>query len=120
MAKSSRDVLRHRRHERIRRKVVGTSERPRLCVYKSLRHLYAQVVDDTRGVTLTYASTLEADLRKGASGANRKAAESLGKLIAERTQAKGVTAVVFDRGGYPYHGVVQALAEAAREQGLEF
>jgi len=120
MTQSSRDVLRRQRHERIRRKVVGTPERPRLCVHKSLRHLYAQVVDDTQGVTLTYASTLEADLRQGGSGANRGSAESLGKLIAERTRAKGVSAVVFDRGGYPYHGVVKALAEAAREQGLEF
>lgn len=120
MAKRSRAELRRQRHRRVRRKVHGTPERPRLCVYKSLRHLYAQVIDDASGRTLGFASTLDPALRGEVKGPNVAAAERVGRLIAERARAAGVTAVVFDRGGYPYHGVVRALAEAAREEGLEF
>lgn len=120
MAKLSRSQRLQHRHERIRRKVMGTPERSRLCVYKSLRHLYAQVVDDVAGVTLVSASTLEPAMREKKLGANCTAAEHVGALIAQRAQDKGIKAVVFDRGGYPYHGVVAALADAARKHGLEF
>ncbi len=118
--KLDRHARRERRHRRVRKKVVGTPERPRLCVYKSLRHLYAQVIDDTQGHTLAYASTLDRELRGKVTGPNMEAAKLVGTLIAERARAKGVTKVVFDRGGYPYHGVVKALADSAREGGLEF
>ncbi|MBZ5499594.1 MAG: 50S ribosomal protein L18 [Acidobacteriia bacterium] len=112
---------RGRIHMRIRRKLSGTGERPRLCVYRSLTHIYAQVVDDLSGKTLVAASTLESEVcgdRKKAG--NIGAAKLVGKAIAERAQAKGIKAVVFDRGGYLYHGRVKALAEAARESGLKF
>jgi large subunit ribosomal protein L18 len=112
---------RSRIHNRIRRKISGSPNRPRLCVYRSLSHIYAQVVDDQAGKTLASASTLESDVygNKKKAG-NIDAAKKVGKAIAERAKAKGIEAVVFDRGGYIYHGRVKALAEAARESGLKF
>ena len=111
-------VLRRRRHERLRHKVVGTAERPRLAVFRSNRHIVAQLIDDRAGTTLAAASTVEAALRTGGTG-NATAAAEVGRLVAERALAKGVTKVVFDRGGARYHGRVAALAAAAREAGLE-
>jgi len=119
MAKLNRQERRLRRHERLRRKLQGTPERPRLCVYKSHRHLYAQLIDDRSGHTLLGASTLEAELR-GHTGCNMASAELLGDLLAKRALAQGIKTVVFDRGGYPYHGVVKALAEHCREGGVLF
>ncbi len=118
--KLDRHARRERRHRRVRKKVLGTPERPRLCVYKSLRHLYAQIIDDLHGQTLAYASTLDKALRGQVKGPNIEAAKAVGKLIAERARERGIERVVFDRGGYPYHGVVKALADSAREGGLEF
>lgn len=110
-----------RRHTRIRRKVFGTTERPRLAVFRSNQHIYVQVIDDTQHHTLVAASTLEADLRSELpSGSNCDASAKVGKLIAERALAQGIKQVVFDRGGNLYHGRVKALADAAREVGLEF
>ena len=112
---------RTRIHRRIRRKIDGTPERPRLCVFRSLKHIYAQVIDDRRGTTVVSASTADAGLRSSAgSGGNIAAAKLVGKAIAERARAKGIETVVFDRGGYLYHGRVKALADAAREGGLKF
>ena len=112
---------RSRIHARIRRKLSGTGNRPRLCVYRSLSHIYAQVVDDLSGKTLVAASTLENEVGSDKKKAgNIPAAKLVGKAIAERAKAKGIEAVVFDRGGYLYHGRVKALAEAARESGLKF
>lgn len=108
------------RHRRVRARVIGTPQRSRLSVHKSLRYLYAQIIDDVAGVTLVSASTLEPELRKQRLGPNQAGARQLGELIAKRAQEKGIKAVVFDRGGYLYHGVVAALAEAARQHGLEF
>lgn len=119
--KLTRKESTRRRHGRIRRKVVGTSERPRLAVFRSNQHIYVQVIDDSAHQTIASASTLEADLRSElASGANTTASAQVGKLIAERALAKGVQQVVFDRGGNLYHGRVKALADAAREGGLNF
>jgi large subunit ribosomal protein L18 len=117
-----KEDLRRKRHRRVRAKVSGTPARPRLNVSRSLQHIYAQIIDDTTGRTLAHASTVDAALRgKGPSaGGNVAAAKAVGKLIAERGQEKGITAVVFDRGGYKYHGRVQALADSAREAGLQF
>lgn len=115
--KISKDTIRRRVHKRIRRKVQGTAERPRLCVFRSLKHIYAQVIDDGVGRTLVAASSNQ---EGQANGGNLAGAKAIGKLIAERAQAKGIKKVVFDRGGYLYHGRVKALAEAAREAGLEF
>ncbi len=109
-----------RRHARIRRRVKGTAERPRLAVYRSNNHIYAQVIDDYKHHTLASASTLDADLKGEGSSATKDASAKVGKLIAERSLAKGVKQVVFDRGGKLYHGRVAALAEAAREAGLDF
>lgn len=111
--------LKSRRHARLRQKVSGTTERPRLAVFRSNRHIVAQVIDDTRGHTIAAASTVEASLRTGTTG-NIEAAKAIGILVAERAKDKGVTAVIFDRGGARYHGRVAALAEAARAAGLEF
>jgi large subunit ribosomal protein L18 len=111
--------LRHRRHARLRKKVHGSSERPRLSVFRSNRHIVAQVIDDDAGRTIAAASTIEPDLRSGKTG-NAAAAAAVGRLVAERARKAGVTAVVFDRGGARFHGRVAALAEAAREAGLEF
>jgi large subunit ribosomal protein L18 len=110
--------LAKRRHRRVRRKISGTAERPRLAVYRSNRHIIAQLIDDRAGHTLAAASTVESGLRSSATG-NTSAAASVGKLIAERAKAAGITKVVFDRGGSRYHGRVAALADAAREAGLE-
>ncbi len=112
--------LRKIRHRRIRKKVYGTPERPRLCVYKSLKYIYAQIIDDTRGVTLVSASSIEKELRNGRSGDTVDVARRVGEMIAKRAIEKGIKRVVFDRGGYPYHGRVAALAEGARSAGLEF
>ena len=116
-----RREARQRRHRRVRRVVRGTTERPRLCVFKSARHIYAQVIDDEQGRTLVAASTLSKDLP--ASGERVKkveAAKVVGALVAEKALASGIHAVVFDRGGYPFHGRVKALATAARDRGLKF
>jgi len=109
---------RGRIRERIRRKVTGTSERPRLAVFRSLKSIYAQVIDDSNGQTIVSASSREKD--SGAKGANAAAAKAVGALIAKKAKDKGITRVVFDRGGYLYHGNIKALADAARENGLEF
>jgi large subunit ribosomal protein L18 len=116
-AKHKRDA-RLRRHNRVRKHVRGSADRPRLAVFRSNRHISAQVIDDRAGTTLAAASTLEADLRDGSS--NKDAAAKVGKLLAERAKDAGVERVVFDRGGFLYHGRVAAVAEAAREAGLEF
>ena len=119
--KPSRKQLIKRRHQRIRRKVRGTSTRPRLAVFRSNQHIYAQVIDDQAQHTLATASTLEPDLRsKISSGATREASAEVGKLVAERAKEQGIEKVVFDRGGNLYHGRVKALADAAREGGLDF
>jgi len=116
-----KERLRKKRHRRVRAKIAGTAERPRLNVSRSLQHIYAQLIDDTAGHTLAHASTVDADLRPNLkSGGNIDAAKAVGKLIAERGKEKGITAVVFDRGGYMYHGRIQALADSAREGGLQF
>ena len=109
---------RQRRHRRVRKKVRGTPQRPRLSVFRSSRHIYAQLIDDVSGRTIAAASTMEADERSGATG-NRDSAKAVGTRVADRSKAAGVTAVVFDRGGYRYHGRVAAVAEGAREAGLE-
>ena len=111
-----RGNLRAKRHRRVRKKVIGTADRPRLAVYRSNRHIYAQVIDDFAGTTLAAASTLAAS----ASGEPTEQAKTVGKKIAEAAKAAGVTQVTFDRGGFMYHGRVQAVAEGAREGGLEF
>jgi large subunit ribosomal protein L18 len=112
-----RNVIRQRVHFRIRQKMRGTAERPRLNVYRSLNHIYAQIVDDAKGETLLSASTLSAKIK---TGGNVAAAKEVGKLVAEQAIEKGIKRVVFDRGGYLYHGRVKALADAARAAGLEF
>jgi large subunit ribosomal protein L18 len=115
----SKDDIRRRIHTRIRRKVKGSDERPRLAIFRSVANIYAQVIDDRKGHTLVAASSTEKTAGVK-SGGNVAGAKAIGKLIAERAQAKGLKAVVFDRGGYLYHGRVKALADAAREAGLEF
>ena len=119
MAQKSRQDIRRAVHQRIRQKVAGSGARPRLAVFRSVNHIYAQVIDDGQGVTIVSASTTEKDWQ-GRSGGNVAAAKEVGKTIAERAKEKGITRVVFDRGGYIYHGRVRSLAEAAREAGLEF
>ena len=116
--KTSRKIERERRHRRVRTKISGTSECPRLCVYRSNTNLYVQVIDDVAGNTLVQASTLDKNVKT--KHANKEAAKELGLLIAKKAQDKKITTVVFDRGGYIYHGVVKELAEAAREGGLKF
>jgi len=116
---AGRRRARVRRHNRVRKNVIGVASRPRLAVFRSARHIYAQVVDDTTGRTLAAASTLDTSL-KGASGKKSERAKQVGALVAERAKAAGVTKVAFDRGGYAYHGRIAALADAAREGGLEF
>ena len=115
-----RNAIRQRVHDRIRAKMSGTAERPRLNVYRSLNHIYTQVIDDASGTTIASASTVAKKGSEAKSGGNVEAAKTVGKLIAERAKEKGVTKVVFDRGGYLYHGRIKALADAAREAGLEF
>ncbi|MCI0395147.1 MAG: 50S ribosomal protein L18 [Chloroflexi bacterium] len=120
MSANSREA-RQRRHRRVRVKISGTSERPRLNVFRSLQHIYAQVIDDTQGRTLASASTLDKEVASMASGKPKKEqAVLVGKVLAQRAQAAGVTEVIFDRGGYLYHGRIKALAEGAREGGLKF
>ena len=116
--KTDRKMERTRRHLRVRTKISGTAERPRLCVYRSNTNLYVQIIDDVAGNTLVSCSTLDKDIKT--KHANKEAAKEVGALIAKRAKAKKVETVVFDRGGYIYHGVVKELAEAAREGGLEF
>jgi len=119
--KISRDMHRRRIHRRVRLKVSGTAERPRLCVFRSSTHLYAQVIDDAAGRTLVAASSVDKETRKQIQGGgNVAAAKIVGQAVAARARAKGISQVVFDRGGYRYHGRVKALAEAAREAGLKF
>lgn len=114
-----RRAARARRHRRVRKRVLGTPDRPRLCVFRSARHIYAQVVDDTSGRTVAAASTLDASLR-GGDGRKSELAKRVGALVAERAKSAGVSSVAFDRGGYAYHGRVAALADGAREGGLSF
>jgi large subunit ribosomal protein L18 len=116
---SKRSVSRSRRHSRVRKKVTGTTERPRLVVFRSARHIEVQVVDDSVGKTLASASTMEADVR-AVDGDKTAKAQTVGKLVGERAKDAGVSAVVFDRGGYRYHGRIAAVADGAREAGLEF
>jgi large subunit ribosomal protein L18 len=117
----SRDAHRRKIHRRVRTRVIGTPERPRLCVYRSLGHIYAQVIDDRSGRTLASASSIDGETRKQLKGGgNLAAAKTIGKAIAERARAAKIELVVFDRGGYKYHGRVKALADAAREAGLKF
>ncbi|NLL06608.1 MAG: 50S ribosomal protein L18 [Clostridiaceae bacterium] len=119
--KPNSNVARVRKHARVRKKVVGTTERPRLNVFRSLNHIYAQVIDDSTGKTLASASTLDKEIKgKVAFGGNKDAAKEVGKLVATKAVNSGIKKVVFDRGGYIYHGRVKELAEAAREAGLEF
>ncbi len=114
-------AARTRRHLRIRQRVVGTPERPRLCVYRSLKYIYAQLIDDTAGRVLVAASSLSQEAKsRGAAGNNVASAQIVGQMLAEKAVAAGIEKVVFDRGGYLYHGRVKALAEGAREKGLKF
>ena len=112
------NAQRQKRHKRVRSKISGTLERPRLNVFRSERHIYAQIIDDVRGYTLCAASSIEKGFE--GSGSNKEAARKVGKMVAERAASKGIESVVFDRGGYIYHGRVKELAEAAREGGLIF
>ncbi|OMH40259.1 50S ribosomal protein L18 [Desulfurobacterium indicum] len=121
MAKMTRKERIAKKHRRVRKKVFGTPERPRLAVYKSLKHMYAQIIDDTKGHTLVAASTVDKEVKEKIKGLSKtEAARVVGQVIAERAKAKGITAVVFDRGGFIYHGRIKAIAEGAREGGLEF
>ncbi|MBR4720685.1 MAG: 50S ribosomal protein L18 [Clostridia bacterium] len=116
--KKSSNVARVKRHQRVRKNISGTAERPRLSVYRSLNHIYAQIIDDTKGTTLVSASSLDKDFE--GYGGNIDGAKAVGNLVAKKALEKGIKAVVFDRGGYIYHGRVAALADGAREGGLEF
>jgi len=116
-----RNIIRHQRHARARRRLAGAPARPRLSVFRSLKQIYAQVIDDTTGKTLVAASTLDAEVKTQVTGKKKgEAAATVGAVLAQRAKAKGITAVVFDRGGYLYHGRVRALAESARKAGLQF
>lgn len=119
ITKVDKNVVRKKRHARVRSKLSGTAERPRLNVYRSNKHIYAQIIDDEKGVTLVSASTLDKEANLESTG-NVEAAKRVGELIAKRAVEKGIKDVVFDRGGYLYHGRIKALAESARENGLEF
>ena len=118
VSKTNRKLERERRHTRVRTKISGTAECPRLCVFRSNTNVYAQIIDDTKGVTLVQASTLDKEVKTKHS--NKEAAKEVGTLVAKRALEKNIKTVVYDRGGYVYHGVVKELAEAAREAGLEF
>src|SRR3954468_2028945 len=120
LTKTSKNEIRQRVHDRIRKKMVGTPERPRLSVYRSLNHMYVQIIDDLNGKTIASASTNAGKKGAGKTGGNVGSAKDIGKAIAEAAKAKGITKVVFDRGGYIYHGRVKALADAARAAGLQF
>ncbi len=119
MSKVSRNDRRVKRHQRVRKNLIGTPEKPRLCVFRSNKNISAQIIDDVNGNTLASASTLEKDL-KGGNGGNKEAAKKVGELIAKRALDKGIENVAFDRGGFLYHGRVKELAEGAREAGLKF
>jgi large subunit ribosomal protein L18 len=118
MAKDSRQEIRRRIHRRIRKRVAGTPDRPRLAIFRSVNHIYAQVIDDQQGHTIVAAGSVEKDLR--GKGGNVEGAKAIGAAVAQRAKEKGISKVVFDRGGYLYHGRVKALADAARAAGLEF
>ncbi len=121
MPKVSSNIARKRRHDRIRATVSGTSDKPRLCVFRSLSNIYAQIIDDTSGVTLASAGSLASELKGKNDGKNKtQIAELVGSALAEKAKEKGISEVVFDRGGYKYHGRIKALAEAARKAGLKF
>ena len=120
LTQTSKNTNRRHVHERIRKKIEGTAQRPRLNVYRSLNHVYVQVIDDLKGATIVSANSAEGKKGERKTGGNVASAKDVGKAIAERAKAKGIKQVVFDRGGYIYHGRVKALAEAAREAGLEF
>ncbi len=120
ITKTSKNDTRQTVHARIRKKVLGTAERPRLSVYRSLNHIYAQLIDDLQGTTLVAVSTTEGAKQSKRTGGNVASAKDAGKMLAERAKAKGISKVVFDRGGYIYHGRVKALADAARAAGLQF
>ena len=121
LKKADKNANRLQRHKRVRRKITGTTQRPRLCVFRSSNNIYAQIIDDANRVTLTAASSLDAEVKGAVNhGGNKEAAKMVGEMIAKRAIEKGITEVVFDRGGYLYHGIVQVLAEAAREAGLKF
>ena len=121
ITKPSRALIRQKKHRRMRGHIAGTAERPRLAVFRSNKHMYAQIIDDTKGVTLVSASTLQADVKDGLEYTDTvEAAAKVGKVIAERALSAGIKEVVFDRGGFIYHGKIQALADAAREAGLDF
>jgi large subunit ribosomal protein L18 len=121
ITKADKNKARLKRHLRVRKKISGTTERPRLSVFRSSKHIYAQLIDDVTGVTLASASTVDKELSgEAGSGGNVEAARKVGELIAKRAKDKGYESVVFDRGGYLYHGRIQALADAAREAGLQF
>ena len=119
--KANKNASRLQRHKRVRRKITGTTQRPRLCVFRSSNNIYAQIIDDTNRVTVVSASSLDAEIKGAVNhGGNKEAARKVGELVAKRAVEKGITEVVFDRGGYLYHGRVQELAEGAREAGLKF
>ncbi len=120
ITKEDRKLSRQRRHLRVRKRISGTTERPRLNVFRSNKHIYAQIIDDVLGATLASASTMDKEISLEGSGSSVEAARKVGELVAKRAIEVGTKAVVFDRGGYLYHGRIQALAEAAREAGLEF
>lgn len=119
ITKQDKNVVRKKRHQHVRRRVTGTAERPRLNVFRSSKHIYAQLVDDVNGVTLAASSTIDKDL-KIENGGNVQAAKQVGETVAKRALDKGIETIVFDRGGYLYHGRIKALAEGAREAGLKF
>jgi len=118
--KPSKTSLRQSKHKRVRKKISGTKQIPRLCVYKSINHIYVQIIDDEKSETLVAASTLEKEFNEMKSKSNIEAAKKVGSRIAEKAKEKGISEVVFDRNGYKYHGCVASLAEAAREKGLDF
>ena len=121
LKKADKNANRLQRHKRVRRKIIGTSQRPRLCVFRSANNIYAQIIDDTKRVTLVAASSLEAEVKSAVNHTgNKEAAKKVGELVAKKAVEKGITEVVFDRGGYLYHGRIQELAEGAREAGLKF
>ncbi|MFA4022848.1 50S ribosomal protein L18 [Clostridioides difficile] len=121
LKKADKNANRLQRHKRVRRKISGTSQRPRLCVFRSANNIYAQIIDDTKRVTLVAASFLEAEVKSAVNHTgNKEAAKKVGELVAKKAVEKGITEVVFDRGGYLYHGRIQELAEGAREAGLKF
>ncbi|HBF5400236.1 TPA: 50S ribosomal protein L18 [Clostridioides difficile] len=121
LKKADKNANRLQRHKRVRRKISGTSQRPRLCVFRSANNIYAQIIDDTKRVTLVAASSLEAEVKSAVNHTgNKEAAKKVGELVAKKAVEKGITEIVFDRGGYLYHGRIQELAEGAREAGLKF